>query len=141
MKTVRSVSGLFLWPGISPYLRDGSYIKRNRKLISAFKDQMFKYLGLPRGHFIHECLHLKHMFHSLTPSSRYPGGRNHPKMGFLYLGPSNRQQICLNAPYPGFTRSSLTTPGISKTGNWKNILLIYYLYPAFSQDGFQGNVP
>lgn len=29
-------------PGISHYLRDGSYIKRNRKVISAFEDQMFK---------------------------------------------------------------------------------------------------
>lgn len=44
------------------------------------RTRCLKYVGLPKGHFIHEFLHLKHMFHSLTPSSRYPWGRNHPKM-------------------------------------------------------------
>lgn len=42
MKTMRSVRRLLLWPWNFPHLRDGSYIKRNRKLISAFEDQMFK---------------------------------------------------------------------------------------------------
>lgn len=42
MKMMRSVRRLLLWPRNFPYLRDGSYIKRNRKVISAFEDQMFK---------------------------------------------------------------------------------------------------
>lgn len=41
MKTM--LEGCRFGPGIPPPPpRDGSYIKRNRKLISAFEDQMFK---------------------------------------------------------------------------------------------------
>lgn len=105
------------------------------------RTRCLKYLGLPKGHFIHEFLHLKHMFLSLTPSSRYPGGRNHSKVGFLYSGRTNRQQICLNAPYLGFTRSSLSHTWHIKDWYQKDTFFLI-IYPLlFPRMAFKATYP